>query len=367
MDTSPSHPSAATRAYDHLKRAILEGTHPGGTLLTEGDVAERLGVSRTPVREALLRLEAEGLVRLYPKKGALVVPVSAQEAHDVVEARALIEEWAAERAWPRRAEIAPELELLLEEMRRARQADAFLDFTDGRPRLPRAGRRGGRQRAADPLLPGAARAAAVHLHRRDAHVPAPDGRRGGRPRAAAGGAPRRGQGAVPHPHPGPPRRRPRRGGGGPMSRHHGPAPAHRRPHPRPPARRPPGLGGLGGRASRSTCSRSSTAPPSASPASLAAERFHISSAQLATFTMVQLFVYAGMQIPVGAILDRVGSAAAAHHRCRPDVLRPARVRVRRHRSRRASWRGSSSGWAMRWCSSACCGWSPCGSRRAGPR
>jgi len=125
----PSPPSAASRAYDHLKRAILEGTHPGGTLLTEGDVAERLGVSRTPVREALLRLESEGLVRLYPKKGALVVPVSAQEAHDVVEARALIEEWAADRAWPRRAEIAPELEVLLEEMRRARQVDAFLDFT----------------------------------------------------------------------------------------------------------------------------------------------------------------------------------------------------------------------------------------------
>ena len=40
---------------------------------------------------------------------------------------------------------------------------------------------------------------------------------------------------------------------------------------------------------------------------VAAERFHISSAQLATFTMVQLFVYAAMQIPVGAILDRVGA------------------------------------------------------------
>src|SRR5689334_12094323 len=79
------------------------------------------------VREALLRLEAEGLVRLYPKKGALVVPVSAQEAHDVVEARALIEEWAAERAWARRDEIVPRLEPLLEEMRRARAAEAFLD------------------------------------------------------------------------------------------------------------------------------------------------------------------------------------------------------------------------------------------------
>jgi DNA-binding GntR family transcriptional regulator len=128
MDTSPSPLSAATRAYDHLKPAILDGTHPGGTLLTEGDVAARLGVSRTPVREALLRLESEGLVRLYPKKGALVVPVSAQEAHDVVEARALIEEWAAQRAWPRRAEIVPELERLLEQMRGARQEEAFLDF-----------------------------------------------------------------------------------------------------------------------------------------------------------------------------------------------------------------------------------------------
>jgi DNA-binding GntR family transcriptional regulator len=132
MDTSapPAPPaSAATRAYDHLKRAVLDGTHPGGTLLTEGEVAEQLGVSRTPVREALLRLEAEGLVRLYPKKGALVVPVSAQEAHDVVEARALIEEWAAGRAWARRDEIVPQLEPLLEEMRRARVAEAFLDFT----------------------------------------------------------------------------------------------------------------------------------------------------------------------------------------------------------------------------------------------
>jgi DNA-binding GntR family transcriptional regulator len=129
MDSMPSPPSAATRAYDHLKRAILDGTHAGGTLLTEGEVAERIGISRTPVREALLRLESEGLVRLYPKKGALVVPVSAQEAHDVVEARALIEEWAAERAWPRRAEIVPELARLLQEMRRARDVEAFLDFT----------------------------------------------------------------------------------------------------------------------------------------------------------------------------------------------------------------------------------------------
>ena len=123
-------PSASERTYTHLKRAILDGTHPGGELVTEGEVAEAVGVSRTPVREALLRLEAEGLVRLYPKKGALVIPVSAQEARDVVEARALIEQWAADRVWSRRAEVVEDLAALLEAMREARRREAVADFAE---------------------------------------------------------------------------------------------------------------------------------------------------------------------------------------------------------------------------------------------
>src|ERR671939_1868436 len=101
--------SATTRVYQHLKRAILEQLHPGGTLLTEAEVAEAVGVSRTPVREALLRLESEGLVALYPKRGALVLPVSAQEIADVIEARTLVEVHAAERVWPRREALAEAL------------------------------------------------------------------------------------------------------------------------------------------------------------------------------------------------------------------------------------------------------------------
>ena len=67
-------------------------------LLTEGELAEAVGVSRTPVREALLRLEVEGLIKLYPKKGALVLPVSAQEITDVVETRLLVEQHAVRKA-----------------------------------------------------------------------------------------------------------------------------------------------------------------------------------------------------------------------------------------------------------------------------
>jgi len=111
------HLSAAQRVYDHVKTGILDSSYAGGDLLTEGSVSDAVGVSRTPVREALLRLEAEGLVRLYPKKGALVVPVSAREAEDVLEARALVERYAAQRAWRRRAELVDELEPLVAAMR----------------------------------------------------------------------------------------------------------------------------------------------------------------------------------------------------------------------------------------------------------
>lgn len=123
------HASAATRVYEHVKTGILDATYAQGELITEGLVSERVGVSRTPVREALLRLETEGLVRLYPKKGALVVPVSAQEAEDVLEARALVERYAAPRAWARRAELAEELEPLLDEMRRHRDAGDHVGFS----------------------------------------------------------------------------------------------------------------------------------------------------------------------------------------------------------------------------------------------
>lgn len=115
--------SAADRVYDHVKSAILGGDREGGSFLTEGEVADEVGVSRTPVREALLRLQVEGLVTLYPKKGALVTSVTARDAREVLEARQVIEEWAAGRAWSRRADLVEMLEPALEAMRAARQAD----------------------------------------------------------------------------------------------------------------------------------------------------------------------------------------------------------------------------------------------------
>lgn len=97
MATSTPRAAAKDRVYEFVKERILGGAYPGGELLSEGEVADALEVSRTPVREAFLLLEAEGLMRLYPKRGALVVPVSPDEVRDVIETRLMVETHAAGR------------------------------------------------------------------------------------------------------------------------------------------------------------------------------------------------------------------------------------------------------------------------------
>ena len=104
MGTRQPHVPAKDRAYDFVKERILTGAYPGGELLSEGEVADAVGVSRTPVREAFLLLEAEGLMRLYPKRGALIVPVSPDEIEDVMDTRLLVERHAAMRVSARRPE-----------------------------------------------------------------------------------------------------------------------------------------------------------------------------------------------------------------------------------------------------------------------
>jgi DNA-binding GntR family transcriptional regulator len=89
--------AAKDRAYDFVKKRVLHGGYAGGALISEGEVAEALRMSRTPVREAFLRLETEGLLRLYPQRGALVVPVSPDEVRAVLEARLVLEQFSAEK------------------------------------------------------------------------------------------------------------------------------------------------------------------------------------------------------------------------------------------------------------------------------
>jgi DNA-binding GntR family transcriptional regulator len=103
--------AAKERAYAYTKQRVLDLTFAGGSMLSEGEVAQALGLSRTPVREAFLQLESEGLLQLYPKRGALVVPVSTAEVMGVVEARLLVERFAVAKVIENGIAVAHELEL----------------------------------------------------------------------------------------------------------------------------------------------------------------------------------------------------------------------------------------------------------------
>lgn len=109
--------SASDRVYDLIKGRILSGELVGGTMISEGEAAEATGLSRTPVREAFLRLQAEDWLTLYPKRGALVRLVAPGEADAVLDARRMVETHAAEHlcslpSETRRAALAPLADVL---------------------------------------------------------------------------------------------------------------------------------------------------------------------------------------------------------------------------------------------------------------
>ncbi|MFD6171597.1 GntR family transcriptional regulator [Streptomyces coeruleorubidus] len=82
--------------YRVLREAILDGTVPPGGQLREAHIAADLGISRSPLREALTRLEEDGLVVRIPFRGAFVVEVSAREVAEIASVRLRVEPYAAE-------------------------------------------------------------------------------------------------------------------------------------------------------------------------------------------------------------------------------------------------------------------------------
>ncbi|WP_410788027.1 GntR family transcriptional regulator [Kribbella sp. C-35] len=87
--------SGRDRAYQYLRGTVLSDPAVSGTFINEQVVATEVGISRTPVREALLMLAAEDLVQLVPHRGAFVAPLPGREIAELMQARGVIECWAA--------------------------------------------------------------------------------------------------------------------------------------------------------------------------------------------------------------------------------------------------------------------------------
>src|ERR1700748_2523735 len=85
-------------AYDSIKRHILEGKVDEDTRLTEEFLSNRLGISKSPVREALNSLQTEGLIRIEPRRGARLRRFSVKEVKDLYDLRETLEVFAVSRA-----------------------------------------------------------------------------------------------------------------------------------------------------------------------------------------------------------------------------------------------------------------------------
>jgi DNA-binding GntR family transcriptional regulator len=82
-------------AYEAIRRRILSGDYPPGSTLSEAALGKTFGISRTPVREALMRLQEEGLTTILPRRGAMVRILGVQEIQDILLVREALEGAAA--------------------------------------------------------------------------------------------------------------------------------------------------------------------------------------------------------------------------------------------------------------------------------
>ena len=120
--------------FNTLRQAIIKGDLKPGERLLEIQLADKLGVSRTPVREAIRKLELEGLVTMVPRRGTTVLGITKKHLKDVLEIRSALEELALElacrRITPEQYEELVRLEILLEEKQDSDNAFELSDIDE---------------------------------------------------------------------------------------------------------------------------------------------------------------------------------------------------------------------------------------------
>jgi DNA-binding GntR family transcriptional regulator len=129
-----SRTSLGDRAYDHVRNEILRGLLLPGSVVAEGAVAEELGISKTPVRQALQTLRREGLLELGPRRQLVVSGFSAEHRREVRDVRVALESLSVQRACETMtiAQI-DQLRLLLIQQKRAVDAgreDTFIELDE---------------------------------------------------------------------------------------------------------------------------------------------------------------------------------------------------------------------------------------------
>ncbi len=131
MSPIPKRATLAEQAYDHIKAAIIAGEVEPGHLYSVSQFSTLLEVSRTPVREALLTLAADGLLTVHRNRGFQVVPVTTDDIHEIVDVRRLLEVPAVERLAkmdPQPTEMLAKAEELYPDLQKAADSGRVRDF-----------------------------------------------------------------------------------------------------------------------------------------------------------------------------------------------------------------------------------------------
>lgn len=126
--TRPSELRAPDLAYRWLRQTIVDVPRGESLFLTENEIAESSGLSRTPVREALLRLEAEGFINRIPNKGAYIPALSDADVAAIMQVRLMIEEWSVRRVADVGGELVDELTEIVTRQAAEDDAAAFIDL-----------------------------------------------------------------------------------------------------------------------------------------------------------------------------------------------------------------------------------------------
>ncbi len=97
----PSHSTLREAIADSLREAILQGVLKSGEKISEPELAAKFGISRTPIREAFRQLDSEGFLKVIPRKGARVAPLTEKDVREFYEVKSVLEGYSARLACPR--------------------------------------------------------------------------------------------------------------------------------------------------------------------------------------------------------------------------------------------------------------------------
>ncbi len=118
---------AQQTVYNFIRQAILANDYPSGSFIEEEEVSKRVGVSRTPVREAFQRLKAERYIDLVPRKGARVREATSEEVKGLFEARIMVEGAVIEHICRNRIPVPSALADIVERMRKIELVEPNID------------------------------------------------------------------------------------------------------------------------------------------------------------------------------------------------------------------------------------------------